>query len=118
MVTSRNLKLQPIVIPASDGAEEQEDGLQGHEGEPITETFVQTGHPDENFIRQVLGKSMQRQVLTRTQSPRVYQMRSWSLIDRLATDQLKIQLGFAANQSVDETVRGLTVSGGYFIKRV
>ena len=82
MAASLTLNLQPDVIPASDWAEGKENGLHGLDGEPLIETFLQTFHLDEDFRRQGLGGSLQRDALIRAQLLGAYLIRSWSSLDR------------------------------------
>lgn len=115
---SLSLKVQPIVIPATEWAGGKETELKSLEGELLKETFVQTFFVDEAYRRQGLGEALQREALEVTRQLGCYQMRSWSSQDKDANYRLKLKLGFAAHPAVYETDSGLKVSGLYFVKTV
>ena len=90
----------------------------GPDGEPLTETFVQTFFVNEGFRRRGLGELLQLEGLSVTDQLGAYQMRSWSSLDKPVNYQLKLKLGFAAHPAIYETDSGLKVSGIYFVKTV
>jgi GNAT superfamily N-acetyltransferase len=118
VAASLTLKVQPIVIPATEWAGGKETELKDANGELLRETFVQTFFVDEAYRRQGLGEALQREALEVTRQLGCYQMRSWSSLDKDTNYRLKLKLGFAAHPAVYETDSGLKVSGLYFVKTV
>lgn len=118
VIASLTLKVQPIVIPATEWAGGKETVLKGADGKTLTETFVQTFHVVEAYRRRGLGEQLQQQALAATRDLGCYQMRSWSSLDRGTNYQLKLKLGFAAHPAVFTTDGGLQVSGIYFVAKV
>jgi GNAT superfamily N-acetyltransferase len=118
VVASLTLKVQPIVIPATEWAGGVETTLKDAAGEVLNETFVQTFHVDEAYRRRGIGEKLQREGLAYTKKLGCYQMRSWSSLNRDANYRLKLKLGFAAHPEVQQTESGLKVSGIYFSKVV
>ena len=118
VVASLTIKVQPIVIPATEWAEGMATELKDAAGDPLKETFVQTFFVEEAYRRHGLGEALQLEALNATHQLGCCQMRSWSSLDKPANYQLKLKLGFGAHPAVYETDSGLKVSGIYFVKRV
>jgi GNAT superfamily N-acetyltransferase len=118
VVASLTLKVQPIVIPATEWAGGKETVLKDADGQALKETFVQTFNVDEAYRRRGMGELLQREAVNATRQLGCYQMRSWSSLDKDANYQLKLKLGFAAHPAVYDTDRGLQVSGVYFVRKV
>lgn len=113
-----SLKVQPILIPATEWAGGQATPLAGPDGDPLRETFVQTFAVEEVHRRQGYGRALQLAALDLTRDLGCYQMRSWSSLDKPANYALKLSLGFAAHPAKSDTPAGYAVSGVYFVKTV
>lgn len=118
MVASLSLKKQTITIPKTEWAGERDRRLLGLDGEPLTETLVQTFFVEKDHRRKGYGLALQQEALRITAKLGCMQMRSWSSLDKPANYQLKLKLGFAFHPEIQHTSSGLQVSGGYFVKRV
>ena len=115
---SLTLKIQPVVIPATEWAGERDLSLQDPNGELIYEMFIQTFIVEEGYRRMGIGRALQEEGLKQTKQHGCYQMRSWSSLDKKENYQLKLGMGFGFHPEIQETVSGLKVSGGYFVKVV
>jgi GNAT superfamily N-acetyltransferase len=118
VVASLTLKVQPVVIPATEWAGGKVTPLTDAEGNELKETFVQTFYTDEPHRRKGMGELLQLEALDATRQLGCYQMRSWSSLDKEPNYRLKLKLGFAAHPAVYETDGGLKVSGIFFVKTV
>jgi GNAT superfamily N-acetyltransferase len=112
------IKLQYIVIPATERSGGEEKPLTYANGTHLKETFVQTFAVAEEYRRQGHGRDLQIEALNLTRGLGAYQMRSWSSSDKDANYALKLHLGFSVHPAIDEPKPGLKISGVYFVKTV
>lgn len=112
------LRVQPVLIPATEWSGGQAAPLPGPDGAPLSETFVQTFAVEAAHRRQGFGRALQLAALDLTRALGGYQMRSWSSLDKSANYALKLSLGFAAHPAVQVTSSGQAISGVYFVKTV
>lgn len=101
VVGSITIKLQPMLIPATEWSGGAETPVCGPDGRELHETFVQTFSVEPAHRR--LG---------------AYQMRSWSSLDRPENYALKLRLGFAVYPAIFVAGNGQEISGVYFVKTV
>ena len=118
VVADLTLLKRPIEVPPSEWAGDRERILRDASGQQLYETFVQTFRVDESHRRKGYGRALQLEALEVTKELGCIQMRSWSSLDKPANYQLKFSLGFGFHPEIQQTVNGLKVSGGYFVKRV
>lgn len=110
---------QPITIPETEWAGDRDRTLRSKDGQPHTETLVQTFRVLETHRRKGVGTALQLEALRITKELGCLQMRSWSSLDKHDTNyQLKLNLGFGFHPAVQVTPSGQKISGGYFVKRV
>ncbi len=118
VVGSLTLIVQPITVPETEWVGDRERTIPGPDGNPLTETLVETFYVDRDHRRHGIGQALQEKALEITAAQGCCQMRSWSSLDKPANYQLKLKLGFGFHPEVQVTASGLKVSGGYFVKRV
>lgn len=112
------VRMQRIIIPATAWSGGDTHPLDGPDGRPLREMFVQTFAVDEAYRRQGHGRALQLAALTLAKRLRCYQLRSWSSLDKDANYALKLSLGFAVYPAVQESASGEPISGVYFVKTV
>ncbi|MBN1964407.1 MAG: GNAT family N-acetyltransferase [Anaerolineae bacterium] len=118
VVGNISLKRQSIIIPATEWTGGQDTPLNGPDGEPLQELFVQTFAVEAAYRRHGYGRALQLAALVLTRELGCHQLRSWSSLDKPANYALKLSLGFAVHPAISPTSAGYDVSGVYFIKAV
>ncbi|MCA9913880.1 MAG: GNAT family N-acetyltransferase [Anaerolineae bacterium] len=113
-----SLKVQALVVPATEWNHNKEESLLNAAGEALRETFVQTFAVEEAYRRRGMGTALQTAAIEATRASGCYQMRSWSSADRPANYALKLQMGFAVHPTTYALPDGRLISGVYFIWRV
>ena len=118
LIGNITIKVQDIIIPATEWGGGVETSLTEPDGDTLQETYVQTFSIEAAHRRKGHGRTLQEAALALTRALGCYQMRSWSSLDKTANYALKLSLGFALHPATYETKDGLHVSGVYFVKRV
>ncbi len=113
-----SLKMQNIIIPATEWGGGHEIPVTGSDNYPLREMFVQTFAVEEAYRRQGYGRALQLEALKLTEKLGCYQMRSWSSLDKNANYALKLDWGFAIQPAIYETDSRLRVSGVYFVRSI
>ncbi|OGD78630.1 MAG: hypothetical protein A2Y64_04805 [Candidatus Coatesbacteria bacterium RBG_13_66_14] len=88
-------------------------------GGDLFEGFVQSFAVEEAHRRRGLGRRLQLAALGECRRRGLFQMRSWSSLDKPANYALKIALGFAVHPGYDYVARlGKWVPGAFFVKKL
>jgi len=111
-----SLKVQPIVVPATEWSQNQALVLRDAVGEVLTETYVQTFAVEEPYRRRGYGRALQAAAVEQTRAQGCYQMRSWSSTDKPANYALKLAMRFAVHPTTFALPDGRLISGAYFVK--
>jgi len=83
----------------------------------LIEGFVQTFDVEEEYRRRGIGSGLQQAAFAQCCQRQLYQMRSWSSLDRPANYALKIALGFAVHPGHSYlSKRDEWVAGAFFVK--
>jgi GNAT superfamily N-acetyltransferase len=83
----------------------------------LVEGFVQTFEVEEDYQRRGIGSQLQQAAFAECCQRGLYQMRSWSSLDRPANFALKIALGFAVHPGhYYLSKQNKWVAGAYFVK--
>jgi|GEM_PF-1054584 len=83
----------------------------------LVEGFVQTFEVEEEHRRRGIGSQLQRAAYDECCRRGLYQMRSWSSLDRPSNYALKIALGFAVHPGYSYlSKQDKWVAGTYFVK--
>ena len=118
VVGDLSLRVQPLLVPATEWSGGVERTLESHDGIPLTEAYVQTFHVDAAHRRRGIGRALQAAALTWAAEEGCLQLRSWSSLDRPANYALKLSMGFVLHPAIHDAAAGYPVSGVYFVKRV
>ncbi|MFO8060669.1 MAG: GNAT family N-acetyltransferase [Bacillota bacterium] len=83
------------------------------DGNELWEHFVMTFSVEPDCRRMGLGTLLQREAIRLSLEMGLWQLRSWSSVDKTANYELKLKLGFSFSPGKQ---RG--IPGGYFVRRL
>lgn len=122
LVGDISVKVQPVEVPPGVPVPVLELPVKTFReaaGSDIFEGFVQSFAVEEAHRRRGLGRRLQLVALAECRRRGLFQMRSWSSLDKPANYALKLALGFAVHPGYDYVTRlGKWVPGAFFIKRL
>jgi len=122
LVGDISVKAQPVEIPKGIPVPVLElpaETFREAAGGDLFEGFVQSFAVEEAHRRRGLGRRLQLAALGECRRRGLYQMRSWSSLDKPANYALKLALGFAVHPGYDYVARlDKWVPGAFFVKKL
>ncbi len=122
MVGNISIKVQPIEVPEKiplNILELPQKTFRETTGGDILEGFIQSFAVEEKHRRRGLGRRLQEAALNECRRSSLYQMRSWSSVDKPANFALKLSLGFAIHPGYDYVARlDKWVPGVFFVMKL
>lgn len=122
LVGDISVRVQPVEIPTGVPVPVLEltvKTIREAAGGDLLEGFVQSFAVEEAHRRRGLGRRLQLAALGECRRRGLYQMRSWSSLDKPANYALKLALGFAVHPGYDYVARlRKWVPGAFFVKKM
>ncbi len=122
LVGSISIKVQPVEVPEGiplNILELPQKTFHETAGGDILEGFVQSFAVEVGHRRRGLGRRLQKAALSECRRHNLYQMRSWSSLDKPANFALKLSLGFSIHPGYDYVARlDKWVPGVFFVMKL
>ena len=115
-----SVKVQPVEVPTGVPVPvlELRRTFREAAGGDLFEGFIQSFAVEEAHRRRGLGRRLQLAALGECRRRGLFQMRSWSSLDKPANYALKLALGFAVHPGYDYVARlDKWVPGAFFVKK-